>query len=136
NRPEVEKTYAIIGSGTTTFGGVNSTAGEVRTASVTAILKDRNKRKLSQSEFESQVTPLMQQIPGARVSFARAGGGGSQTAVTLVSDDPVALNKATFAVEQQMRGVPGLADVASTASLLRPEIIIKPKRDIAAQLGV
>ena len=33
-QPEVKTTYAIIGSGTTTLGGVNSTAGEVRTASV------------------------------------------------------------------------------------------------------
>jgi HAE1 family hydrophobic/amphiphilic exporter-1 len=135
-QPEVKATYAIIGSGTNTLGGVNSTAGEVRTASVTAILKDRGERKLSQNEFEAKVTPLLQEIPGARVSFARAGGGGSQVSVTLVSDDPVALRQAASAVEQQMRSVQGLADVSSTAALLRPEIIIKPKRDLAAQLGV
>ena len=135
-QPEVKRTYAIIGSGTTTFGGVNSTAGEVRTAVVTAILKDRHQRKLTQNEFEAKVTPLLQQIPGARVSFARAGGGGAQASVTLVSDDPVALRKAATMVEREMRQVSGLADVASTAALLRPEIIIKPKRDIAAQLGV
>jgi HAE1 family hydrophobic/amphiphilic exporter-1 len=135
-QPEVKDTYAIIGSGTTTLGGVDSTAGEVRTASVTAILKDRKERKLNQQQFEAKVTPLLQEIPGARVSFARAGGGGSQTAVTLVSDDPVALRNAADAVEQAMRRVPGLADVSSSAAILRPEIIIRPKRDIAAQLGV
>jgi HAE1 family hydrophobic/amphiphilic exporter-1 len=134
--PAVAETYAIIGSGTTTFGGVNSSAGEVRTASITAILVDRHKRKLTQGAFEALVTPELQQIPGARVSFARQGGGGGQTAVTLVSEDPVALRRAASAVEQQMRQVPGLADVASTAALLRPEIIFRPKRDIAAQLGV
>jgi HAE1 family hydrophobic/amphiphilic exporter-1 len=135
-RPEVVNTYAIIGSGTTTLGGVNSTAGEVRTARITAILKDRHQRKLTQNQFEAEVTPLLQQVSGARVSFARAGGGGAQASITLVSDDPVALRKAATAVEQEMRQVPGLADVASSAAMLRPEIIIRPKRDIAAQLGV
>jgi HAE1 family hydrophobic/amphiphilic exporter-1 len=135
-RPEVKATYAIIGSGTTSFGGLNDTAGEVRSASVTAILKDRKDRKLSQSQIEALVTPQMQQVPGARITFARGGGGGGQTAITLVSEDPVELRRASSALEQQMRQAPGLADVASTAALLRPEIIIKPKRDIAAQLGV
>jgi HAE1 family hydrophobic/amphiphilic exporter-1 len=135
-QPEVKTTYAIIGSGVNSLGGVDSTAGEVRTSEIDVILKDRHERKLSQQEFEAKVTPLLQEIPGARVSFARGGGGGGQTAITLVGDDPVALRNAAYAVEQQMRQTPGLADVASTAAMLRPEIIIRPKRDIAAQLGV
>lgn len=135
-RPEVASTYAIIGSATTSIGGVNSAAGEVRSTTIIVNLVDRDKRKLSQGQFEDLVTPQLQQIPGARVTFARQGGGGGRTAVTLVSEDPVALRAASSAIEQQMRQVPGLSDVASSAALLRPEIIIKPKRDIAAQLGV
>lgn len=135
-RPEVESTFASIGSATNSTTGDGSGAGEVRRANITINLYDRHKRKLTQSDFEAAITPLLQQVPGARVSLARQGGGGGQTAVTLVAEDPVALRKASWAIEQQMRQAPGLADVASSVALLRPEIIIRPKKDIAAQLGV
>ncbi len=99
-------------------------------------LKPRGERKLSSQQIEAALSPALQAIPGARISCARAGGGGGQTAITLVGDDPAELQTTASAVERQMRALPGLTDVASTAALLRPELVITPKPDIAAELGV
>ena len=48
-RPEVKTTYAIIGSGVTSLGGVNSTGGEVRQAVVRiGPLSDEQRQVLDQ----------------------------------------------------------------------------------------
>lgn len=80
--------------------------------------------------------PVLRQIPGARVQFGAEGGGGGQVSISLVGDDGKVLEDAAAAVEREMRGIPGLANVISTAALVRPEIPITPKGDVGALEGV
>ncbi|HYG25976.1 MAG TPA: efflux RND transporter permease subunit, partial [Caulobacteraceae bacterium] len=140
-QPEVVSTYASVGAGGGTIrpgGGVSS--GAVNSATVTATMVDRGERDVTQQEFARAMIERFQTIPGARITiadFAGGGpGGGTTYSVSLLSDDGEALKAAARRVEQEMRGVPGLTNVINSASIARPEIIVTPKEDQAAMLGV
>ena len=136
-RPEVRSVYASIGSSTTSFGpGGGSSAGEVRRASLTVNLVPKGQRRLRQQAFEQEMGPVLRAIPGARVQFGVEGGGGGLISISLVGDDGRVLTDAAARVEREMREVPGLSNVVSTAALVRPEILITPKADVAALQGV
>jgi len=137
-QPEVRSVYSSIGSATVSFGpGGGGGAGEVRKASLTVNLVPRADRSISQQQFERNFGPFLREIPGARSQFGSSGGGGSGLiAIALVSDNPTALEAASASVERGMRDIPGVANVISSSALVRPEILITPKADIAALQGV
>lgn len=74
-------------------------------------------------------------MPGVRISFG-AVGSGEQLQVVLTGDDPTTLQQSARDVMRDLRTVPGLGAITSSASLLRPEIIIRPDFARAAQQGV
>ena len=127
-RPEVTSVYASIGG------------SEVNSASVTAELVSKGKRKLSQQQFVREMVDALEGVPGARIGAAKQQGGGpsdgSSYAFSLLSDDGAKLQAAARAIETEMRGVPGLANVVNTAAIARPEILVTPRADEAARLGV
>jgi hydrophobe/amphiphile efflux-1 (HAE1) family protein len=110
----------------------------VNQATVYARLRPRNERDLTQGQFEQEIRPLFAEVPGARISFQSRGAGGESKdlSVVLKSDDPIALREVSDSLTREMRGVPGLVDVSSSASLVRPEVQIVPAVDRAADLGV
>jgi hydrophobe/amphiphile efflux-1 (HAE1) family protein len=111
---------------------------EVNKATLTVKLKPEQNRDISQSEFEQQIRPQFAKIPGARISFQSQGAAGNNKDLSIVlrSEDPEALNRAAAELERQMRIVPGLVEVASSASLAQPEILVIPDPARAADLGV
>ncbi|MDZ8260658.1 efflux RND transporter permease subunit [Nostoc sp. ChiQUE01b] len=111
---------------------------EINSATLTINLKSREERNISQKQFEEQVRPDFEQIPGARISFQSQSpaGGNKGLSIVLRSENPQALNQAADALEKQMRSIAGLVEVASTASLVKPEILVIPKPQRAADLGV
>ena len=110
----------------------------VGSANLTVRLKSKEERGVSQSEFEEKVRPQFVQIPGARISFQSTGavGGRKDLTIVLQSENPQALKKAADDLEKDMRTVPGLVEASSTASLVKPEILIVPDPQRAADLGV
>ena len=135
SRPEVQSVYSSVGSATFAFGpGGNSSAGEVRRATLTVNLVPKSERKLRQQAFEADIRPALLAIPGARIGLGAESG--TLMGVTLVGDDPAKLEAAAARVEAEMRGIEGLSNVFSTAALVRPEILIRPKPEQAALLGV
>ncbi len=135
-RPEVKSVYSSVGSASVSFGpGGGGSAGEVRKANITVNLVKRSERSLRQQAFEQEMGPVLRAIPGARVQFG-ADGQGSQVSIQLVGDDGETLEEAASAVERQMREIDGLTNVISSAALVRPEILITPKGDVAALQGV
>ena len=54
----------------------------------------------------------------------------------LASDDPRRLQDASIRLERELRTLEGLGSVSSSASLLRPELVIRPDPARAADLGV
>ncbi|MBE9113995.1 efflux RND transporter permease subunit, partial [Nodosilinea sp. LEGE 07298] len=118
----------------TTEGGENG----VNQATVYARLVAKSDRDRSQAQFEQQARDIFQRVPGARITFQSSGasGEGKDLSVVLKSDDPLALREVSDSLTREMRGVTGLVDVSSSASLVRPEVQIVPDMDRAADLGV
>ncbi|MEB3218930.1 MAG: efflux RND transporter permease subunit [Nostocales cyanobacterium 94392] len=110
----------------------------VGSASLTIRLKPKEERELSQTELEEQIRPQFAQIPGARISFQSTGtvGGRKDLTIVLQSENPQALKQAADDLEKQMRTVPGLVEASSSASLVKPEILVVPDPQRAADLGV
>ncbi len=136
-RPEVESVFSSIGSATVSFGpGGGGGAGEVRKANLTINLVGRWDRKLTQQQFEREIGQALKAVPGARIQFGAAGGGSGLMSIALVGDDPRSLEQAAAKLEREMRALPSLANVASSSALVRPEILITPKPDVAALQGV
>lgn len=111
---------------------------EINSATLSIQLKPKEERNISQKQFEEQIRPLFQQIPGARISFQSQGPGdnGKGLSIVLRSENPEALTQAGNDLEQQMRKLSGLVEVSSTASLVKPEILVIPNPQRAADLGV
>ncbi|MCK4130453.1 efflux RND transporter permease subunit [Ralstonia pseudosolanacearum] len=116
------------------IGGGQTQAGEVRRATMTLVLAPRGERP-SQADIETQVRNALVNVPGARFSLG-VGGPGEKMSLILASEDTAALKATGQALERQLRGVPGLANITSTASLERPEIVVRPNAQRAAEQGV
>jgi multidrug efflux pump subunit AcrB len=128
-RSEVVSVYAAIGG------------QDVNQANVFADMVPKGKRDLSQQDFQRVMVDELKTIPGARIraGIAQQGGGpgdGTTYEFALLGDDPVKLEEAARAVEAEMKQVQGLANVVNTSAIARPEIVVTPRPDEAALLGV
>ncbi|MFC0203675.1 efflux RND transporter permease subunit [Novosphingobium soli] len=102
-------------------------------------LKPANQRDATSIEFERRMAPQLQNIPDARVSFASQSGGfgsGRDISVMLSGSNSELLNRTAQTLVEQMRSIPGVVAPRIAADLQRPELIIEPRIDLAAQLGV
>ncbi len=122
-RPEVENVFAVAGN------------GEIHRGWVNIKLKDKKERKLSQDQFENALRPEIAKIPGARINFG-GGWGSGRVQVMLTSYDAEALQKTCDELEKQIRTIPELTDVQSSAQALSPEIVIEPDSARASEQGV
>lgn len=99
--------------------------------------KDRVRTSL---EFEQEMTTVLQDIPDARVNFQnqQGGGGGTGRAISIMlsGSDPEKLNDAANILVEQMAAVDGALAPRIDYDLQRPELIIEPREDLAASLGV
>ena len=98
-------------------------------------------RERTSQEFERALTPVLQKIPDARVTFLSQGGGpgggtGRALSVMLSGSDPVLLNRTAATLVEQMSELPQVVAPRVSADMRRPEIIITPRLDLAASLGV
>ncbi|HAX90461.1 MAG TPA: ABC transporter permease, partial [Cyanobacteria bacterium UBA11370] len=117
---------------------VLATAEKVNSATLYINLVPKNERDISQQEFEKQMRQEFKEIPGARISFASGGAGGSRKDLSIVlkSENAQVLTQTAEALEKQMREITGLVEVTSSTSLVKPEIVIEPDPQRAADLGV
>ncbi|TFI57460.1 efflux RND transporter permease subunit [Sphingomonas parva] len=117
--PEVQSIYARVNVGS---------------ANVTARLKEDRERE--STEIERAVAPQLQQIADARVSFRSQFGGGRDIMITLGSDDPAKLQVVANKLAEEMQQIPEITAPRVQGDLQRPEITIRPRLDLAANLGV
>ena len=129
----VERVFVTAGSAQAA-GMSGMQAGEVRRASLTVALAPRGERP-SQREVESSIREQLLTVPGARFSIS-SGGPSERLQIILASDNAAALTASARAVVRQLREIDGLAGITSTASLERPEIVIRPDLERAAEQGV
>ncbi|MBC5782815.1 efflux RND transporter permease subunit [Ramlibacter sp. USB13] len=131
----VKSVYTTIGGGAA--GGdpmANVGAAEARKATLTLVLDERGERPRKQG-IENQIRTALEPLPGVRTKVG-LGGSGEKYILVLTGEDPKALQQAAVAVEKDLRTIPGLGQIASTASLIRPEIVVRPDFAKAADLGV
>lgn len=134
--PEISSIYAAIGAGVQTGNfRADMAAAEVRTAQITARLLPPDKRKRDVHQIQIAIRESLAVIPGVRINIGR-GTPGEKMNLMLVGNDPAALRDTARAVETELRTLKGIGAVTSSASLLRPEIVIRPDFARAAQLGV
>ncbi len=137
--PEISQVFSSIGANT--GGGMMSRGGgdrgpaDIRKASLTLTLVPVDQRTRSQTAIENELRQKLRNVPGARFTIGY-GGNGEKVQLVLSGDDSDTLQRAAHAVVRDLRGIPGLGNVTSSASLLRPEILIKPDFARAAELGV
>ena len=98
-------------------------------------------RPVTSTEFERGLTPQLSAIPDARVNFMSQGGGGPGSGgrdivFYLGSDNPELLSATANKIADEMTTLPQLVAPRAMGDLVRPEIIIKPRFDLAADLGV
>lgn len=131
----VKNVYTTIGGGS---AGTDPFAmqgnAETRKATLTILLADRGDRPRKQG-IENHIRAALEPLPGVR-SKVGLGGSGEKYILVLTGEDPQALQAAALAVEKELRTIPGLGSVASTASLIRPEIAVRPDFAKAADQGV
>ena len=100
-------------------------------------LVDRENRTRTQMELQQQMTRELRSIPGIRVQGGGGGNpGGGPVRINLTGDDSAILASAAANIERELRTVPGLSNVTTSASLLQPELVIRPNAERAAELGV
>jgi multidrug efflux pump subunit AcrB len=127
--PEVTDLIEFVGQGD---------LGEVQSAVIYISLVPRSERKMSQKEWEQRMMPILNQVPDGHLNFSNqsAGGGGRDIQLYLTGDDPPLVQKMAHQLIAEMQGVNEIRTPRIRDDLPRPEIVVHPRLDIAAQLGV
>ncbi|MFL6602718.1 MAG: efflux RND transporter permease subunit [Steroidobacteraceae bacterium] len=128
-QPEVANVVESMGEGDT---------DEIRTGNLYIQLVPRNQRKVTQKEWEDRVIKELKTIPDAEIHFSKngGGGGGRDVNIYITGDDPQLTQATAQKVVDEMRAMPELRTARINGDMQRPEILIKPRFDLAAQLGV
>jgi len=115
---------------------------DIREGNAEIYLQLRHDRNRSSVRFERDLTPVLQKIPDARISFANqnsagpGSGSGRAISVMLSGSDPDLLQHTAQTLVNQMSGLKQVVAPRINADLRRPEIVITPHFDLAASMGV
>lgn len=123
-QPEVERALQVTREGSATI--------------YMSLNKDREKKSF---EFERDLSKTLAQYPDARVRFRSqngpgGGGSGRDLSVMLAGSDPALLNATAGQLVEEMKGLDTVVAPRISADLSRPELIVRPRADLAAELGV
>jgi HAE1 family hydrophobic/amphiphilic exporter-1 len=134
-QPETDHVFTQVGGGEISSGpGGLTAASGVNNGAVVAVLKPD--RKLKVAAIRDRIRPLLREIPDARLSFDISGFGAGGVQMVLTSESGVGLEAAALKLQRQMRSVPGLADPRPATPPSGAELVVRPKADEAARLGV
>jgi multidrug efflux pump subunit AcrB len=133
--PDVKRVFSSVGGGASGDVFAQGAAPEARKAVLTVTLSHRDDRDRTQQAVETEIRERLAGVPGVRLTVGPQDTGVKMQLV-LRSEDPVALAAGARAVERDLRTLRGVGNVSSSASLVRPEIIVRPDFARAADLGV
>lgn len=135
--PHVKLVYTAVGggaSGSDPF--MPRGAAEVRKATLTINLTPRAERGgIKKQTVERELREALAALPGARVTVG-FGGSAEKYILVLSSESGALLTEHARTVERELRTLPGIGNVTTSASLVRPELVIRPDFSKAAALGV
>ena len=133
--PELIQVYTTVGSVLDLGDPGKSGVGEPRKATLILDWGKADDRERDQKTLERLARSRLAALPGVRVSYLSSEPGELMQLV-LAGDDPQRLQDAAAALDRDLRTLEGLGSVTSSASLLRPEIVITPNSARASDLGV
>ena len=114
----------------------------VSEGSATIYITLKEDRERPSYVFTRDLAPELAQIPDARVRWnsmnGPGGGGGSgrDLSIMLAGSNPVLLNETASKLVEEMKGVSTIVAPRITADVPRPEILIRPRAELMADLGV
>jgi len=111
----------------------------IQVGSATLYVNLKPDRERTSIEFERELAPRLAEVPDARVRFRSQSAGfgsGRDITVMLAGSDPELLDETASELVEQMRSIDALVAPRISADLNRPEILITPREQIAAELGV
>lgn len=112
----------------------------VRETNSTIYITLKPDREKTSIEFERDLAPELAKIADARVRFQSqsfgGGGTGRDFSIMLSGSDPELLENTANTLVKQMSELDGLVAPRINADISRPEIIITPRSQLAAELGV
>ena len=114
---------------------VGSDDGEIHNGVIFVSLVPRDKRSMNQKQWEQSMMPLLNRVPDGHLNFSD-GGNGSDIQLYLTGDDPTLVERTAHQVMAEMQGLNEIREARIRGDLPRPEILVHPRLDIAAQLGV
>ena len=135
--PYVKLVYTAIGGGASGSDPFTPQgAAEVRKATLTINMTKRSERGgVKKQEVERQLRDALVVLPGAQIKVG-LGGSNEKYVLVLAGENGDQLAKHARVVERELRTIPGIGAVTSTASLVRPELVVRPDFARAADLGV
>jgi multidrug efflux pump subunit AcrB len=111
--------------------------GEIRSAELYISLVQPNQRHVTQKQWEERTLKALKAIPDARINFQKQSGSNGRDIVIYITGDESALVQSSAEnVVAEMRTLPMLREARINGDMQRPEIVIHPRLDLAAQLGV
>ncbi len=118
---------------------VSAAFAEVSTGQGTVYLTLKEDRPMSSVEFERSLAPKLAGIADARVGFQAqgvTGGAGRDLSVVIAGSDPELLEATAYKIVDEMRGLKEIRQPRIEGDVRRPEITIRPRFDVAAEMGV
>ncbi|HUD92188.1 efflux RND transporter permease subunit [Sphingobium sp.] len=117
---------------------VEAAFADIEPTNADIFLTLKKDRPISSVDWERKIAPKFQTIADARVNFQSQSGGGFGRDIIMMfgSDDPDLLEKTANQLVHEMAGIPELRAPRVQGDMQRPEIIIKPRLDLAASMGV
>jgi len=119
---------------------VDAAFADITPTKSTVFLTLRKDRPISSVDWERDAGLKLAQVADARVSFQAQdnGGPGSGRDITIMlgSDNAALLEQAAQKLVREMAGVSEVRAPRLNGNIKRPEIIVKPRMDLAADLGV
>jgi HAE1 family hydrophobic/amphiphilic exporter-1 len=127
-QPDVDKVFAQVGSGSGSGGG-----DDLRDGTISVILKEHRTHKTAQ--VRDLVRQGLRQIPDVRITTL-GGFGSADVEIVLSSQDSAALDRVQLELQREMRELSVISDVRPSPPPPGPELVIRPKPEEAARLGV
>lgn len=135
--PHVKMVYTAIGGGAAGSDPFAPRgAQEARKATLTINLTPRKERSgTSKQSIERELRAALETLPGAQIKVG-LGAANEKYVLVLASENGQVLAEHSRLVERELRTIPGIGNVTTTAGLVRPELVIRPDFARAADLGV
>ncbi|MBU6268576.1 MAG: efflux RND transporter permease subunit [Sphingomonadales bacterium] len=127
--PDVEAVFAQVGSTSGTFDSGN----QLGSGTLTVVL--RHDRSQTSEHFQAVMGPKLRAIPEARI-YNQGNFGQAAVSVVLAGANGPLLERTQMELLREMRGLTTISDPRPSPAAPGPELVITPRPDEAARLGV